>query len=448
MIKIEPTYSIAMVYPVFEKYVFVKFTMTSTSEEFRNELNSGKPLFSLEVDDVLIQHLFQKFSEQLKQQSEEIAYLKAELNNRPKMEDFLNLSQAVVTLQKQCNDSSDVLSETVKKFKSSLESRQETINDYVNSKLNEMLFSVNAAIRSELEALDKTPASTQQAIDEVHEMKLKVAKMSQKLDDVKDTVIQMAAAYDGTMKIDRLKRKTVPSCVRVAATRDRNQIQQNADDIDKMKKQFEEFTTTFNRILPYADRDFPQFAKGCTYSRNEIPKFPEYPYVYSFNDFASYTAKVIPLTESILRELHSYIKQLDATLRAKLDQREYNVNQNELQKTLRALIDETTDYKNRKDDIVSKENFDELADQLYSIVNGSSNSACTNTRCMACGKFVQRTTGSPQISRTETYFGDRPKSSRRAATTLEDQFPGANMEVRAVYSSRTPQTRLPDVRHK
>lgn len=422
--------------------------MSSTSEEFRNELNSGKPLFSLEVDDVLIQHLFQKFSEQLKQQSEEIETLKSELANRPKMEDFLNLSQAVVSLQKQCNDSSDVLSETVKKFKSSMDSRQNSINDLIQSKLSEMLFSVNAAIRSELEALDKTPVSTQEAIDEVHDMKLKVAKMSQKLDDVKDTVIQMAAAYDGTMKVDRLSRKTVPACVRVAATRDRNQLQQNTDDIDKIKKQLEEFSQTFNRILPYGDKEFPQFAKGVTYSRSDIPKFPDYPYVYSFNDFAQYTAYVIPLTEAILREMHSYVKQVDATLRSKLDQREYNVNQNEIQKTLRALIEESDDYKNRKDNLISKENFDELSDQLYSIVNGSSNSACTNTRCMACGKFVQRTTGSPQISRVEQKFNDRPQTSRRTKTSLDEQFHDTNFEVRSAYSSRSPASRLPDVRHK
>ena len=381
-----------------------------SNEEIQNNdispaLNDGKPLFSLQVDDVLIQEIFQKFAEQLKEQTDEIAYLKSELNNRPKMEDFVNLSEAVVSLQKQAHQSSEVLKSTVNDFQSSIEQRSQSLHQILQTKINDMLFSVNAAIRGELETLEKTPVNTKQAIDDVHEMKLQVAKMSQKLDDLKETVIQMTVAYDGEMKFETLKRKTVPTCIENAAKRDRAKIQKNTDDITELSNKLDSFIETFNRILPYHDSNFPQFNNKLNYNRKEMPSYPPIPTsVLSFDDFASYVCDTVPMLENVTRELYSYISNTEAKANNALVASNFETFQTEIQKTLSFIIEETDDYRNRKNNFVTKEDFQNLSDHLFEIVNGASNSSATNMRCIACGKLVQKTSTARTVNSNLSVF--------------------------------------------
>ena len=364
---------------------------THEEEEEPQPLNMGRPLFSLQVDDVLIQELFKNFAAQIKSQQEEISFLKSELNNRPKMEDFVNLSEAVISLQKQANDSSQELRTTVHDFHSSIEQRSQTFNQILQTKVNDMLFSVNAAIRGELEALEKTPVNTKQAIDDVHNIKLKVSKMEQKLDDLKETVIQMAAAYDGNMRFDSLNRKTVPSCVGNAAARDRTKIEENTAQIAEIGKKVDDFIETFNRILTYQDSQFPQFNNKNNYNRKDTPSYPPLPNVTSFNDFSSYVCDVVPILQNVSRELYSYISQVEAKVNITLEKKTFESFQNEIRKTLSFIIEETDDYRAKKNNLVMKEDFQNLSDHLFDVVNGASNSSLTNTRCVACGKIVQNT---------------------------------------------------------
>ena len=371
---------------------------THGEEEEPQPLNMGKPLFSLQVDDVLIQELFKNFAAQIKNQQEEIDFLKTELKNRPKMEDFVNLSEAVISLQKQANDSSIELRTTVHDFHSSIEQRSQTFNQLLQTKVNDMLFSVNAAIRGELEALEKTPVNTKQAIDDVHNMKLQVSKMEQKLDDLKETVIQMAAAYDGNMRFDTLSRKTVPSCVGNAASKDRARIDENANNIKEIGEKVDKFIDTFNRILPYQDTQFPQFNNKTVYNRKDVPSYPPLPNVSSFDDFSAYVCNVIPLMQNVSRELYNYITQVDAKVNITLEKKTFDSFQNEIRKTLSFIIQETDDYRAKKNNLVLKEDFQNLSDHLFDVVNGASNSSVTNTRCVACGKLVQNTSPSSRTA--------------------------------------------------
>ena len=123
------------------------------TDEFHDELNSGKPLFSIQVDDVLVQEIFQKLSEQIAQQNKEIIELREELKNRPTLEDFAKMTETVQQIRRDYTASSSQLSNTVNSFYDSLNERTNSINELVQQKTNEMIFAVFKAIEERMDQL-------------------------------------------------------------------------------------------------------------------------------------------------------------------------------------------------------------------------------------------------------------------------------------------------------
>lgn len=400
-----------------------------TSEEFRNELNSGKPLFSIQVDDVLVQEIFQKLAEQIAAQNEEIKYLKEQLANRPTTEEFVRLTEAVQQIQKDYSSSSSILSKTVDSFYSSLEERTKSINDLVQQKVNEMLFSVNAAIRGQIEMLENGPHVAQDTLDTVHNLKLQVARTTQKVEDLKETLIQMAAGFDGSSKVEGLTRKTAPSTVRSAVDKDRKKLAQTNKKLADFEKEFLEFQDTFDTILPVKTRGFPQFIAPPQYNRKSTPEFPKMPAAQTVFDYFDFIAKAMPVVYSVLRELHAYILQIDATVAQKTDRGEFEQYTNETQRLVNSIIDDVEDYRSKKDHLILHEHFEELAQDIYNIVNGASNSAATNTRCIACGKMVQRVAGSIKSPRTTSTARPTSSQSARELTGKTDKTSSRDSEL-------------------
>ena len=380
----------------------------STADLFKQEITQGKPLFQLQIDTDQIQQIFQKLISQIRIQHQEIEKLKQEITQKSNIDELNELITQVKELRNDCNNSRALIHDNTQLVKTILDERNKAMDQEIQKKVNDMMMTLNAAIKREMEDISNKPATEKKTFDEVHTMKLNMSKVTQKVEDIKNTVIQMAAAYDGKLKVEQLSRKTVPSCVRLAAEKDRRQLDENKKAIEDIQKKLEDFSLTFDRILPYANNEFPQFLKGYIYSREEKPTFPVPPYIHSFHDFALYTTQVIPMMQTMIREIHTNVKDLESDTKEKLSHKQFNAFKGDIDKTIVLLKEETDDYSKRKNNLVLKDDFNELADTIWGIVNGNSNSSCTNTRCICCGKIVQRTTGTIKVQRTT----EAPLSSR------------------------------------
>ncbi|OHS96724.1 hypothetical protein TRFO_37064 [Tritrichomonas foetus] len=412
------------------------------TDEFREELNSGKPLFSIQVDDILVQEIFQKLAEQIAAQNKEILELKEQLKNRPTIQDFTVMAEAVKQIQKDYTNSSSELSNTVNKFYDSLDQRTNSINALVQQKTNEMLFAVHKAIQGHMDMLEATPKMTKDAIDLIHEVKLDMQKSNQKIDELSDIIIQMGAAFNGTGAVEGLKKKNVANCIRNAAERDRGNVADLNSRFVNFTKDFMDFKRKFDLILPVDTCDFPQFVKSQIYNRTEAPAFPRFPTVNTVFDYFKYIGRAMPYLQTVLREMHAYICQIDAAVGQKTDRVEFERYHDETTRLVNSIIDDVEDYRSKKDTIVLNEDFEELAGDIYGIVNGASNSAATNTRCIACGKMVQRIAGSIKnptrpvsqqlTTRTEKTFN--PNDSLKIDGLMKEPV----LSIKKVQTARTP----------
>ena len=419
-----------------------------TSEEFRQGLNSGKPLFSIQVDDVLVQEIFQKLSEQIAEQKREIEELKKELRSRPTLEEFAKLSDIVTEIQTEHNASKSNLSQTFDAVYSSLDERTRSINELVQRKTNEMLFAVNAAIRSEMEKLGYEPQITEDMLKTVGDLKLNYAKALQKIDDLKDAIVKIAASFQGSARVGGLSSKNAAECIRAAAERDRKNLADLKAQMEKFKTEFDTFRDTFEMTLPMAQYGAPPWNTGVTYNRNKKPALPSSPQSTSVYEYFNYMGRAFPYIEAVLREFHSYLQQLDATCEQKADREEVEQGFAKDDTRIDALLVEVDDYRSKKDQLVFQNEFEGLAGDLYAIVNGTSNAAATNTKCIVCGKKVQRTTGSIQqnvSNRAVSQCSLTPRGPTTNADLLRidglQQEP--SMSIKRVMTARVPKRSTP-----
>lgn len=415
-----------------------------SSEEFRKGLNSGKPLFSIQVDDLLVQEIFQKLSDQIAEQRREIEELKKELSSRPTVEEFTKLSNIVNEIQTDYYASRSNLSQTVDSFYSSLDERTRIINELVQRKTNEMLFAVNAAIRSEMENLGYEPKITQDTLQSVHDLKLNYSKAMQKIDDLKDSIVRIAASFEGSARVGGLNSKNAAECIRIAAEKDRKNLADMKAQMDKFKSDFDSFRETFEMTLPMKDFGAPKWNTGLTYNRNKKPELPTKPQTSSVYEYLSYMGRAFPYVEAVLREFHSYIQQIDATVQQKTDREEFEEEVGKIETRIDALVVDVEDYRNKKDKLVFQNEFEGLAGDLYAVVSGASNAAATNTKCIVCGKKVQRTTGSMQPNVSNRAVSQCSLTPRGVTATNADilRLDGLQQEpslsIKRVKTARVP----------
>ena len=283
---------------------------------------------------------------------------------------------------------------------------------------------------------------TKDAIDMITEAKLDMQKSNQKIDELSDIIVQMAAAFDGTPKVEGLKSKTAASCIRNAAERDRQTIANLTSRFQEFTKDFLLFKKKFDEVLPVDTHGFPQFIKNPVYNRSDAPTLPHFSPVTNVFDYFKYIGKSLPYIQSVLREMHAYICQIDAAVAQKTDRAEYEQYNDETTKLVNSIIDDVEDYRSKKDILILNDDFEELAADIYRIVNGASNSAATNTRCIACGKMVHRIAGSikntsrpisqQMTSRTEKPY--TPTDSLRTDGLMKEPV----LSIKRVQTARTP----------
>lgn len=357
----------------------------------------GRPLFSLRVDDVLIQQIFQKLSDQVKVQSEEIAELKRELASRPKKEEFIDIRDSIIKIQDDYKEKSSNVQILIDQFTVFLNSKTSSMDKLVEEKINQITLSINAAIEKEFEAKENFLRKKENE-NSILSLRREFDLLDQKAKVTRDRVVQIAGAIDDVSKPGTITHKNAASCVRVAITRDREILRKCYQSVQNMEKTYDLVNSSITNVLSN-EQAMPQFSNETTWNRTEPPSFPPIPIVSSLRDILLYVCEVIPIFEAVLREFYFYLQNIDSKVNNKMEKSFFGQFSESFEKTLEFFKTEIQDYTQKKNFFVFKSDFTEFASTIYSMMEGHSLSAATNTKCIACGKNVQRVSGPVKTSR-------------------------------------------------
>jgi hypothetical protein len=218
--------------------------------------------------------------------------------------------------------------------------------------------------------------------------------------------------------MEKLTGKNAASIIRLAAERDRKNYEDMKAKFDRFSHEFWAFKDAFDMMLPFDQFGFPEWPKNVPYNLTDAPIFMSCPQAPSVYDYFYYMSKTFPYIQSVLREFHSYVTQLGMMVEQKVDRGEFDVFIAKTNESLDQMMEEVSDYVSKKGSFVMRSDFEDLAEELHRIVDIAANAAITNTKCLACGKKVERVAGS-QSSR----------SSSRAAPMSARGQPTRNLDL-------------------
>ena len=356
-------------------------------QTFRKELDIGKPLFSLQINEELVQKIFLKLNEQIKEQNKEISILKEELSLRPSLLEFNDLKNTISQMKEQIkimNLNHITQYETINE---SLTEKSSTINTLVQQKVNDMLFSVSAAIREQAEIKIEEPKQNKNNDEKIiNELKLHISKLSYRIDELKENFNQLSFAFDdSTENNNTINHKNTSISIRAQISNDRLKITENSKKIQTISERLEMYIETFIKLFP-TNLQFPQFDNNFFYNKKEIPKFPTIPYLNNIQDFLLYITSTYPRIQSILREYFNMFSNIENNIHLKLDKIEFFNFEKEYKNQLKSLLTNLEEFNKRKDHLVFKEDFEDLAKNLFNIINNNNNDSLINSKCIVCGK--------------------------------------------------------------
>jgi hypothetical protein len=151
----------------------------------------------------------------------------------------------VKVIQNDYSVASGGINREMEKFEQVFEDRSADLSDLIEQKTNEMLFAVNAAIKGQIEMLEIGPFMTRDALNSLEKLKLRDSKVAQKIRDLKDSVIQIAASLDGPDRVDGLTFKNASAIIRLASERNRRTMEDMKSKFDKLSRDLGIFKDSF-----------------------------------------------------------------------------------------------------------------------------------------------------------------------------------------------------------
>ena len=337
----------------------------------------SKPLFSIQVDDLIIQQIFQEYSKRISDQQEEIARLKADLESRPTREQFEAVSAALIDVQRQLACSSSGYKDSLEGMRRSLEEKTFDMESLLQKKCSEMIFSVNAAIRGEMDRIGLECEIPKYLTGTISSTDLKVQKLCAKVEELNNSVISGFEAVDET---SRIKHGDIQSFMRSACVRARKRVADIEESVSRMNAAVSSCQVRFDLLVPIDGmlKEIPTTG---------VPSSLLFKGTKSMYDYLNYAACSIPVIGSSVKALEIDISNCRERINSKADSLTVDSELSEIKSMIKGLTEKIDDYWSRKDTVVTRNEFSELRKQLMEIANGTAKSSM---RCMACGKALNK----------------------------------------------------------
>ena len=217
------------------------------------------------------------------------------------------------------SQSSTVFNQKLDDFSDSFNERKNANDKLIQTKVNEMLFSVNIAIHGQIEMLEFDPLIAKEAINSVNDIRSNLNRNNKKLKNLKDTIIQIAANMSNQKTPSFINRKNAPHFVKSVAESNEKRMDSIQKEYTALFQKLKKFKTIFYKVLPLKKRNLPQFSKSPLYSISQAPRFPQLPQITSAIDYFDYLSQTIPYSQSVIKEFHYFLSQVNNSLSNKTD---------------------------------------------------------------------------------------------------------------------------------
>lgn len=328
-----------------------------------------KSLFSLQVDDLIIQRIFKSLEEEIKNLKCEIRDIKDELPNLAKQTEVNALVESFSQFQIKTDKSFIAVNDRIDKTEDEFKKEMERVKKLVDDQITETIFSVNNVARAQNALIEEKVFQLSKPTVEYENLQREVQKLKDKNKQIieeTDKITKFFASFMG--KDESGEQMTLDKYVDRAIQDIRDQV----TNIEVTQLSFEAKAQRkdilFKRLVGTEDFEFPNYQKAEKYLIATKPKLPVCKDPTNIIDYLDFLMKFAP---AVQKAMSLFYNQICALSNKFYDREEKELSFENLQQRIALLNQMEIDIAYLKDHSMTQEQYDLIKSALEE--NGQNN---------------------------------------------------------------------------
>ncbi|KAK8838236.1 hypothetical protein M9Y10_035656 [Tritrichomonas musculus] len=291
----------------------------------KEQAPARKSLFSLSVDDIIIQRIFKSLEEELKKLTLEVQEIKIDLPNYALKKDFDSLSESFSNFTLNTDKSFLALNEKLDTSIQDTKKQYERMQRFVEGQISDAVFSVNNVARAQNALIEEKIFQLSKPSLEYEQLQRDVAKIKEKNESIKDETNKLNSFFSSLLGEDENgKLLTLDQYVDRSVKKLRDQIT-NLETLQlQNESKFARSEFIIKKLIGNGDDfHFPLYQKVEKIHFENKPKLPVLKDPVSLLDYLEYLMLFAPTVQKVVS---SFYHQICAVSNSVYDREEKEVS--------------------------------------------------------------------------------------------------------------------------
>lgn len=322
-----------------------------------------KSLFSIQVDDLIIQRIFKTLEDEICKMRVEITEIHADVSEKSNKNDLIALKSDVREFRENFDLFKDKIESDLLNYESDLKMTVNEMKTFVRDQIAEATFSINNVVRAQNALIEEKIFQLSQPNEDVNHVLVDVERLKQSSSNLSSKLRTIENFFSTFLNNTDDSEKTLPQLISYYFEPEREKIRNIEQHQKRSDNRIQECEENIHNIIGSDEIVFPPYGKAEKHPFHIKPKFPPFPTPNSYTDYFKYMMTVFPLLQKILSSFYHQIVGLSNTV---YDQTERHATQEDLERSLQELTDMIADVRELKE---NNSRIDSLSTKVEDIIS-------------------------------------------------------------------------------
>ncbi|EAY08584.1 hypothetical protein TVAG_191070 [Trichomonas vaginalis G3] len=270
-------------------------------DEFKD--SPRKSLFSIQIDDVVIQRVFQKLQDEVTALEFQVKQLKDDVATKPSRQEISVISKTVDILKEDNTSFKESISKELHSFKMDFTSQFSANKESTKKELTDAIFSINSVVRAQNALIEEKVFELTKPTFEFNEMRAAVSDVKTSHAQVMNELKRLQLSFAHVMEVNSFEEFegwSLTKAIHLATEGDRSDIKMIQAQINTLSNRIENAEAVARKICRNPNDPLPQWIKSPKYDLKAKPQIPRISTATSFIDYFEYLMQFAPAVQKVL----------------------------------------------------------------------------------------------------------------------------------------------------
>lgn len=320
-----------------------------------------KSLFSIQVDDLIIQRIFKTLEDEICKIRVEITDIQAKLSEKAEKNDLIELKTDIREFKEKSDIYRDKMDSDMISFHDVLNTAVAETKKYARDQITEATVSLNGVVRAQNAIIEERIFQLSRPDSEITHALADLERVKRNNTTLSGKISNIESFFSSFLNNTGDSNMTLPEIISHYFDPEREKIRNIELHQKKSDGRIQECENKITCIVGSDEIKFPVFVKAQKHHFHEKPKIPEFPTPKNYTDYFQYMAIAFPAIQKILSSFYHQVVGLSNSV---YDQAERETSQEDLERSLREVMDIIADVRELKE---GQSKIDTLSSQVEEI---------------------------------------------------------------------------------